>query len=172
MAGLGSTFKIVKLTYFTKKTAIAVFSARKLFNCSGSTCISISMLQCIYRISQKQVPDRNKKKQRLVPSNDFRWWWWQVAGGEGFLLHNNVKTAPTLIHILISTRNFLRDTLYFLPFSLILVHFHLLHPLSLCNLILRILLKQNTALLSTVRVRPSISVSRAWHLKFLTYIKA
>ena len=107
MAGIGSTFKIVKLTYFTK-TAIAVVSARKLFNCFRSTSISISKLRCIYRMSQKQVPDGNKAKQRLVPSNDFRWWWWQVAGGEGFLLHNNVKTAPTLFHLLISTRNFFK----------------------------------------------------------------
>ena len=35
---------------------------------------------------------------------------------------------------------------------------------------LRILLKQNTALLSTVR--PFVHVSQAWHLTFLTYIKA
>ena len=107
MAGLGSTFKIFKLTHFAK-TAIVVFSARKLFNCFGSTSISISMLRWIYRMSPKQVPDRNKKKQRLVLSNNFRWWWRQVAGGEGFVFHN-VKTIPTLIHLLISG-TVLRDT--------------------------------------------------------------
>ena len=36
--------------------------------------------------------------------------------------------------------------------------------------LLRILLKQNTALLSTVRV--SVCPSHAWHLSFVTYIKA
>ena len=59
-------------------------------------------------MSPKQVPDRNKKKQRLVLSNNFRWWWRQVAGGEGFVFHN-IKTAPTLIHLLISG-TVLRDT--------------------------------------------------------------
>ena len=38
--------------------------------------------------------------------------------------------------------------------------------------ILRILLKQNTALLSTVRPSVCVCVSQAWHLSFLTYIKA
>ena len=65
MAGLGSTFKIFKLTYFA---VIAVFSARKLFNFFGSTSISISMLQCIHRMSQKQVPDRNQTNVQLCSS--------------------------------------------------------------------------------------------------------
>ena len=37
---------------------------------------------------------------------------------------------------------------------------------------LRILLKQNTVLLSTVRLSVCVCVSQAWHLPFLTYVKA
>ena len=42
--------------------------------------------------------------------------------------------------------------------------------LDLSIVVLRIPLKQNTAILSTVR--PCVRVSQAWHLTFLTYIKA
>ena len=45
---------------------------------------------------------------------------------------------------------------------------------KLCCCLLRIQLKLNTALLFTVRssVRPFVCVSQAWHLTYLTYIKA